>query len=372
VTGERRVVLPYGSYATYLASGHLAYMRGNSLMAVPFDARHRVVTGSPIPVVDGVTMQPTGAGCFTCSNSGTLFYITGPAQTVRRRLVRWSAGDVAPIAVPEQVIEEPRLSPDGRRIVFGVRLASSDLWVFDFESETASRLTLDGDNFAAIWTPDGERVTFSSNRFGSCEIFSQRIADNATERIAASDCDLVPGCWLAGGRALLFTEYHPQRGAGIWMIEPDAGTQAHTLIEGFGNTVCPAISPDGAWLAFVSDVSGELEVYICRFTDCRAKTQISVDGGSEPVWARDGSSLYYRSGSRIMHAAFNSATGARVGRPQVVVDGPFEPGAVTGLPNYDVDVNGRLYLVAQTAHQAEPTAVSVVVNWFDDVTHRLS
>lgn len=331
-----------------------------------------MVTGSPVPVIDGVTMQPTGSGCFTCSNSGTLFYVTGPAQTVKRRLVRWSAGNIVPMAIPEQVIEEPRISPDGMRIVFGVRSASSDLWMFDFDSETSSRLTFDGDNFAAIWTPDGDRVTFASNRFGSCEIFSQRIVDSVAERVATGDCDLVPGCWRPDGRMLLFTEYHPQRGAAIWMIEPAAGDRPQRLIGGFGNTVCPAISPDGAWLAFVSDVSADLEVYITRFSDRHAKTQISVDGGSEPVWARDGSSLYYRSGSRIMRAEFDSKRGARVGRPLPVVDGPFEPGATTGLPNYDVDANGELYLVTQTSQQAEPTALSVVVNWFADVTHRLA
>jgi DNA-binding winged helix-turn-helix (wHTH) protein len=371
VTGERRIVLPYGSYATYLATGHLAYMRGNSLMAAPFDVQHSVLTGPPIPVVDGVTMQPTGAGCFTCSNSGTLLYVTGPAQTVKRRLVRWSTGDIAPMAIPEQVIEEPRISPDGTRMVFGVRSASSDLWMFDFESQTTSRLTTDGDNFAAIWTPDGQCITFSSNRFGSCEIFSQRVADGVAERVAATDCDLVPGCWLSDGRILLFTKYDPQRGASIWTVQPARGDEPQKVLGGFGNVLCPAISPDGAWLAFVSDVSAHLEIYVTRFSDCRARTQVSMDGGSEPVWARDGCSLYYRSGSRIMRTAFNSVTGARVGRPEPVVDGPFEPGAVTGLPNYDVDANGGLYLVAQTSQQAEPMAVSVVVNWFADVAHRL-
>lgn len=370
-TGERHVVVRHGSCARYVPTGHLVYTRAGAIMAVAFDEGRLEPRGAAIPVVDQVMTQPTGAGHFAFSQNGCLLYLTGEPQDVKRRLV-WVNGEQAdPLELVEQAIEEPRLSPDGARAAFGIRGKTSDIWIHHLSDGTMTRMTFEGDNFAPIWTPDGTRLTFSSNRRGPCHIFSLRIDDGETTEVLGGDYDLVPGSWSPDGKILLFTEYDPKTGANIWMCQPGSGTPPRALVRSRANDFGPACSPDGHSFAYTSDESGRFEVYLFPFPDAGAKTQISIDGGAEPVWSRDGR-LYYRSGSSVMMAAIDLATRTRRGASRRIADGPYQPGAVAGLPNYDVGADGRLLMIAQTAAQAQPDRLSVTVNWFADLVSRLA
>ena len=372
VSGERHVVVRHGSCARYVPTGHLVYMRGGSMMAVAFDAERLAVRGAAIPVVDQVMTQPTGAGHFAFSQNGCLLYLTGEAHDVKRRLV-WAddRGHVEPLELGEQAIEEPRLSPDGARVAFGIRGKTNDIWIHHLTDGMLARVTFDGDNFAPIWTPDGMRLTYSSNRAGPCHIYWQGSDDREATELLGGDYDLVPGSWSPDGRILLFTEYNPGTGANIWMCEPGSGAPPRALERSRANDFGPACSPDGRSFAYTSDESGRFEVYLVQFPDFGIKTQISVDGGAEPVWSRDGR-LYYRNGSSVMAVEVDLGTRKRIGAPRRVADGPYQPGAVTGLPNYDVASDGRLLMIAQTAAQAQPDRLSVTVNWFADLVSRLA
>ncbi|MBZ5555953.1 MAG: winged helix-turn-helix domain-containing protein [Acidobacteriia bacterium] len=371
-TGERRVLVHHGSCARYLPTGHLVYMRGGSIMAVAFDAERFAVRGSAIPVVDQVMTQPTGAGYFTCSQTGCLLYLTGESHDVKRRLVWLDAnGRVEPLRIPAHAIEEPRISPDGRRVALGIRGTTNDIWIHDIDRSTLTRVTSEGDNFAPIWSPDGTRITFSSNRHGPCHIFSQDLEQTEAQQLVGGDHDLVPGSWSPDGRHLLFTEYNPQTGAGIWVYTPLGGKPPRALIRTRWNDFEPAMAPDGRSFAYTSDESGRFEVYLSPFPEFGAKTPVSVDGGAEPVWSRDGR-LYFRSGSSVMMATIDLENRQRIGAPERVADGPYQPGAVAGLPNFDVGAGGRLLLIAQTAAQAQPDRLSVTVNWFTDLASRFS
>ncbi len=370
--GERHGVVRHGSCARYVPSGHVVYLRGGSLMAVAFDAARLETCGSAIPVADRVMTQPTGAGHFAFSNTGCLLHLTGDAHDVKQRLV-WvdEQNNQEPLALADQAIEEPRLSPDCTRVAFGIRGKSNDIWIHDFATGSLTRVTYDGDNFAPIWTSDGARVTFSSNRNGPCHIFSQDLDGGHIIELVGGDYDLVPGSWSSDDAVLLFTEYNPGTGANIWMCTPGSGTPPRALVRSRANDFGPACSPDGRSFAYTSDESGRFEVYLFPFPDFGVKTQISVDGGSEPVWSRDGR-LCYRSGSSVMVADIDLATRTRVGAPRRIADGPFQAGAVAGLPNYDVAADGRLVMIAQTSAQAQPDRLSVTVNWFEDIAGRLA
>jgi serine/threonine-protein kinase len=371
-SGERHGVVRHGSCARSVPSGHVVYLRGGSLMAVAFDAARLETQGSTIPVADRVMTQPTGAGYFAFSNTGCLLHLTGEAHDVKRRLV-WvdRQAHLEPLALPDQAIEEPRLSPDGTRVAFGIRGKSNDIWIHDFTTGALTRVTHHGDNFAPIWTPDGTRMTFSSNRNGPCHIFSRDLDGGNVVELVGGDYDLVPGSWSPDGAVLLFTEYNPGTGANIWMCTPGSGRPPRALVRSRANDFGPACSPDGRSFAYTSDESGRFEVYLFPFPDFGMKTQISVDGGSEPVWSRDGR-LCYRSGSSVMVADIDLATRTRIGAPQRIAEGPFQPGAVAGLPNYDVAADGRLLMIAQTSAQAQPDRLSVTVNWFEDIASRLA
>lgn len=373
-TGERRRLLRHATCARYVPTGHIVYMRAGSMMAVPFDANRRMVTGSAVPVVDRVMTQPTGAGHFAFAETGSLIYLTGEARRVQQQLVKIDAdGGVHGVPVPQQAIEEPRLSPDGRKLAIGIRAATNDIWVYDFARSTLTRVTFDADNFAAVWTPDAARLTFSSNRAGPCQIY-WRPADGAgpDERIVGSDYDLVPGPWSRDGDVLIFTEYHPETGASIWMCSPLKGTAPRPLLRSRFNEYSPALSPDNHWLAYTSDESGRAEVYVVSFPTLDRKVQISIDGGAEAIWARDGRRLYYRRGSSIMSVDIGDGPELVASSAQQRCEGPYLSGAMTGLPNYDVTAEGDFLMIRQDAEQARPEQLSVIVNWFADLSRQFT
>lgn len=372
VDGGHRVVHRFGSCPRYVPTGHLVYMRGGSLMAAPFDLDGLRVTGSPMPVADEVMTQPTGAGYFSCSRDGMLVYLTGEAHDVMQRLVWASGADVAATGVAERIIEEPRLSPDGRTIAFGIRKATSDIWTLALDRGIQTRLTFGGDNFAPVWTRDGRRLTFSSNRSGPCQIFCQALDETEPTLLVAGEHDLVPGSWSPDDRLLLFTEYNPQTGAGIWVCDPRHGSAPQPLLRPRGNAFAPAFSPNGRAFAYASDESGRMEVYAAAFPDCSRSARISDDGGSEPVWSTDGSRLCYRHGSSVLSVEMEGAARRIGSTSSPVAEGAYQAGAVTGLPNYDVAGDGRLLLVAQSAITAQPASLSVTVNWFADIASRLA
>lgn len=324
-----------------------------------------------MPVVDDVMRQPTGAGYFSFSLDGSLVYLAGDAREVMQRLV-WSAdGNVTASGIAEPLIEEPRLAPDGRRIAFAIRTATSDIWTRHSEGGTPSRLTFEGDNFAPVWTRDGTGLAFSSNRNGPCQIFAQALDAAEPSLLVSGNHDLVPGSWSPDGSGLLFTEYNPERGAGIWVCAPSSGVAPRALVRSRANTFAPAFAPDGRCFAYASDETGQLEVFVAAFPDGGGKAQLSVGGGSEPVWSADGLRLFYRSGSRIFAVAMDSANRRAIGERVCVADGPYQPGAMTGLPNYGVAPAGRLLLVAQSSAVVNPDQLSVTVHWFADLVNRL-
>jgi len=367
-----RIVHKFGSCPHYAPTGHLVYTRGGSLMAAPFNLSTLEVTAPSMPVADDVMTQPTGTGYFSFSRDGCLVYLTGEAHEVMQRRVGADQANMTAIGIAERTIEEPRLSPDGRRIALGIRKATSDIWTHDFQRGGLTRVTFGGDNFAPIWTRDGHRLTFSSNRSGPCQIFWQALEEPEPTLLVGGEYDLVPGSWSPDGALLLFTEYNPQTGAGIWVCSPHDGGTPRPLVRSRANAFAPACSPDGLAFAYASDESGRLEVYAAVFPDGSARRQISRDGGSEPLWSRDGRRLFYRNGSRILAVAMDGAERQSDSASVSLVDGPYQPGAVTGLPNYDVAADGRLLLVAQSAVAAQPEHLSVTVNWFADVARRLA
>ncbi len=371
-TGQRRTVHRYGCSARYVPTGHLVYMRGGSLMAVPFDLDTLTAGGSSMPVVEDVMTQPTGAGYFSVSQDGCLVYLTGAAHDVTQRLVWAADGAVTAAGIAEPLIEEPRLSPDGRRIAMAIRTRTSDIWVHDCERGTRVRLTFDGDNFAPVWTRDGRRLAFSSNRNGPCQIFSQALDDAEPTLLVGGEHDLVPGSWSPDGSQLLFTEYNPESGAGIWMCAPTDHAAPRSLVRSRANTFAPAVAPDGRSFAYASDESGQLEVYVAAYPGGGDVSQVSAGGGAEPLWSADGRRLFYRRGSQVFAVAMDPATRRTDTDRMCVAEGPYQPGAVTGLPNYDVAPDGRLLLVAQSSAIAHPDRLSVTVHWFADLMKRLA
>ncbi len=377
-TRERRNLFQGGTQPRYVPSGHLVYAQGGSLMAVPFDPQRLAVTGAAVPVVEGV-LQSTfnGAAQYSFSASGSLVYVPGGVQATQRRLV-WvnRNGAEHPVAAPAHAYQFPHLSPDGRQIAVGVVEQESQNWLYDLTRETLTRFAFEGKfNNNPIWTRDGKRIAFQSNQSnkeGAANIYWQ-LADGSggQERLTTSDYPNAPLSWSLDGQLLAFTEINPATGYDIWVLRLSDRKAQPFLRTPFNESV-PQFSPDGRWLAYISDESGRWEIYVQPYPGPGGKWQISTEGGTEPVWNPNGRELFYRSGDKMMAVEIVTQPGFSAGKSRVLFEGRYEPTPAT-FPDYDVTPDGQRFLMLKPAEQegGAPTQINVVLNWFEELKRRV-
>ena len=380
-TGQRRNLIQRGMSPRYASSGHLVYAQGGSLMAVSFDPQRLEVTGTAVPVVDGVLQSPvTGAAQYTISATGSLIYVPGGVQATQLSLV-WvnRHGAEQPIAAPEHAYFTPRLSPDGRRVAVGITDSDSQIWLYDLSRDTMTRFTFDGDyNPVPAWTPDGKRIAFESNKEGTPNLFWQLADGNGgLERLTTSDYIQVPMSWSPDGKLLAFMEVNPITGVDIWVLrtgDPSAGSGQIRKSQPFLRTPfsegAPAFSPDGRWLAYISNESGRYEVYVQPYPGPGGKWQISTEGGTEPKWNPGGRELFYRSGEKMMAVDVATQSGFAAGKPRMLFEGRYELSPVQS-DNYDVSSDGQRFLMLKPTAQAAPTQINVVLNWFEELKQKV-
>jgi eukaryotic-like serine/threonine-protein kinase len=398
-TSERRSLIREGTQPRYAPSGHLVYAQGGSLMAVAFDPQRLMSTGAAVPVVEGVLQSAvSGAAQYSISATGSLVYVSGGVQSARSRLVWVSRNGVEqPLAAPAQAYLGPRLSPDGRRIAIAIEGQETQIWQYDLFRDTLTRFTFEGNsNLVPVWTPDGKRIAFISNKEGPQNLFWQ-LADGGggLERLTTSDYTDVPHSWSPDGKLLAFVEVSPITGWDIWVLRmgdsstgsgqapsaesgqapsPDSGQGRKTqpfLRTPFNESV-PRFSPDGRWLAYISDESGRFEIYVQPYPGPGGKWQISTEGGTEPAWNPNGRELFYRSGDKMMAVDIATQPGFAAGKPRMLFEGPYEPAPITN-PNYDVSPDGQRFLMLKPVEQeqAAPTQINVVLNWSEELKRRV-
>jgi len=362
-TGERTVVVQGGSNPRYLASGHLLYVRNGTIMSVPFDVDGLTVTGTAVAVLEGVMQSSDGAAQFSISPNGHAAYVAGGLGSEERRLVMVGRdGAVTPLSAPPHPYRWPRVSPDGQKVLVTVEGAPPDLWLYDLRSGAATQLTFDAGATFAAWTRDGQRVIYTSSRNGPPNLFVTPIAQPApAERVVSSEHMQIAGSWSADGDTLAFVERRPDTGRDILLVSPRARRPAPWLASPSDEST-PRISPDGRWLAYVSNQSGQDEVYVKPVAGGERVYPISTGGGAEPVWGTNPGELFYRNPDGMMLATFDGTT-ARESRAQLLFKGEFAGGTIDS-PNYDVMPDGQRFIMIQR-QSAVPTTLHVLLNWFD-------
>jgi len=375
-TGERRNLIQGGTHPRYAPSGHLVYAQGGSLMVMPFDAQRLAVTGAAVPVVEGVLQSTSsGAAQYSFSATGSLVYVSGTVQATEQRKLVWVTrnGVEQPLAAPVHDQRNPRLSPDGRRLAMTIDEPETQVWLYDLSREMLTRLTFEGnDNIFKVWTPDGKRIAFNSNKEGPGNIF-WLLADGSggLERLTTSKYNQAPSSWSPDGQLLAFTENNPTTGWDIWVLRMgDRKTQP--FLQTRFNEGMPQFSPDGRWLAYVSDESGRYEVYVQPYPGPGGKSQISTDGGTEPMWNRNGRELFYRNGNKMMAVDAATQPSFSVGKPRMLFERAYEPGPLP-VANYDVSSDGQRFLMLKLVEQeqAAPTQINVVLNWFEELKRKV-
>lgn len=375
-TGSEKVVVRRGSQPHYLASGHVAYAVGDAIEVVRFDAERLEAHGSPVPVLPTAAASPP-IPQFDVSSNGTLAYVEGRIPSTARTLV-WvdRDGREEPLRAPARFYGHPRISPDGTRLVVDTLDDEADIWTWDFTRETLTRLTFGrARDVAPIWTPDGRHVLFQSDRDGPRHVY--RLAADGTgniERITDSVGIHVPSSMALRGSRLLFTVMGPQLRPALMTAALDANLRPGPLLSASYGTAHAEVSPNERWLAYVSWESAEAEVFVRPFPDVMAaRWQVSVNGGGQPVWSRDGHELFYlNSESVLMRVPIDASTGWKSTTPTKVLElRDFFVEFPTAVRLYDVAPDGRRFLLVKQTHedetnQSERPHLVVVQNWPDE------
>jgi Tol biopolymer transport system component len=368
-SGQRKC--PFGGMSPhFLETGHLAYVRTGTLFVARFDPAKLDVVGDRVAVVEGIRYIPDTA-LIAYSRAGTLAYIAAPEGSHQSTLV-WvdRAGNERSTGTPGREFSQPRLAPDDRRVVVTVTGATEDSWLYDFGRETLDRVTVEGGGFP-VWTPDGRRITFASRKGGPYDIYWKPLdGSRPDEPLLSDEGTKYPFSWTPDGRTLAVVRVNPKTFQDIWLVTlGNTVKESPFLITQFREGA-PTFSPDGRWLTYVSDESGRAEVYVRPVPGPGEKWTISSDGGSEPVWSRNGRQIFYRRGDAMYVVDVQTSPTFSAGKARKLFEKHFAPSSAF-WPNYDVSADGeRLLMVKDLSRPAGPSRINVVLNWYEELKQK--
>jgi len=388
-TGQSKVVIESGKAGQYATTGHLVYGQptGGTLMAVPFDLEMLETTGRPVPVLEGVRQSSAGALDYSLSSDGTLAYLTGEHELSLPGTLVWVDRDGGEVQLSvEEPLENPRyprLSPDGRKLALTTGTGDAgDIWVYDLAGQPPYPLVFEGANGHPVWTPDGKRVAFNSsdiNLINSMNLYWIP-ADGSTlepELLLQDDTSSVtPEDWTPDGKELLFGQMDttsPQRRSGANDImalsldtksKPKLVVQTEYSVPRSRTGGLASLSPDGRWLAYVSSVTGEPEIWVRPYPGPGAPVRISPRGGLEPIWSHDGQELFYLEGDKMMAVKIETQPEFRSQPPEVLFEESYSH---QNRGSYDVAADGRFLMIRGFDSDSDLNQINVITNWFEEL-----
>jgi hypothetical protein len=365
---SRRRIVVASSNAVYAPPGYLLFLRERTLMAQRFDAGTTRVDGEAFPITENVDYVPIDIrGYFSVSQNGVLIYASGIADESQLTWFDRSGKVLGKLGKPG-LLQWPAISPDEATVVVDRRDPQSglpDLWLQDVARETESRLTTDSRSEFPIWSADGNAVVFRSLRQGRGIVSRKSINSTADiEELKSGIADASPLDWSKDGRYLIEQTYTPLTRFDLWVVPLVGDGKPFPYLQTTFNEHHARLSPNGQWLAYASDENDRNEIYVQSFPSPGSKRQISRNGGTFPVWSRDGTQLFYFGDDRTMMAVeVKAGTSFDAGSPKTL----FETRLGCCEIWFDVTKDGR-FLIPTLVGQADSSPLTVVINWAAGLT----
>jgi serine/threonine-protein kinase len=374
-TRERTVALTGGQFGRYVRTGHILYQRYETMYAVPFDPGRLDVTGPAVPVLEDVAYSPGDArGGFAVSDNGTLAYVKGSVLDPERQLV-WvdRDGNEEPLMAAWGRYDAPVLSPDGRRVAFMRSPGSKpDIWVYDAARRGDLTPVTRDDRMARlpVWTRDGMRIIYQVEQPAFDVFVRDWEAGTPADVLLVSGFDKYPSSISPDGTELAFHVARAIQGSrDIWIVslEGDGKPRAFRATE--NDEQQAVFSSDGRWIAYQSDESGQIEIWMESYPSAGSvRRQITTTGGESPRWGAGGE-LFFVRGDQMVAVQIDLGSG-RPGAETVLFEGSYRY-RLAPWTNYDVTADGQRFLVVKERPGAEPREVLVVLNWFEELKAKL-
>jgi eukaryotic-like serine/threonine-protein kinase len=362
LTGQRRVVADRGTYPFELPNGQVGFAFGNGIVGRAFDASRLEVSGAPVPLVADAVRGSTGALQVAVAQNGTIAY--SPGVPPQRRPLVWvdRLGKSTPIPQPPATYSFPKLSPDGTRIVMNRADPESDVWVYDLTRGTSTRVTSNGGNVWPIWSGDGSSVTFASARGGHAELHSKPADGTGQEETITTTSSIQsPQSWSRDGALLAYTEVDSVTGSDIVVLARGLGMIPRPFVQTPFQEGSAVFSPDGHWVAYLSDETGVSEVYLRPYPGPGQRWQVTTAGGLEPLWSKHGHEIVFRRSNEVWAVDVKLDQHPIVGQPHRLFGGPYaRPSTVRA--NYDVTSDGERFLMVPSDDPPR-SVIEVITNW---------
>ena len=375
-SNQRKHLVSGGANPHYVPTGHVVYGVNQTLRAVPFDLERLTVTGDPVPVLEGVFTERTGVAHFSVAQDGSLVYVTDPGDA-RRSLV-WvdREGRETPIGAEPRLYRSVQLSPDERQAVLQVGPEiGGDLWVYNLARDSPNQLTFDSAmrNRYPIWTVDGERIVFTSTREEVHGLWSIAADGTGQEELLSlgSLTGRAGSSWSADGQALVLMELRDERTlVDIGVLSMAGDGTIEWLLEGASSEASPDVSPDGQWMAYTTNESGQWEVFVTPFPNVGdGRWKVSPDGGLAPLWGADSRDLFFQtSDGTIMLATNGTEPTFSPGTPVPLISGPYVIGRPPFPRSFDVSSDGQqLLMIREDTIASSDQQIVFVQNWFEEL-----
>jgi eukaryotic-like serine/threonine-protein kinase len=351
------------------AAGRLLTVQQGTLVSFPFDEKAARVTGPPTRIADTIpTGNPPGYAPFSVAGREALAF---SSPLARSRQLMWFDRSGRRLGTVGEAgdYSTPRLSPDGKKLAVAIREESksdTDLWLFDFSRQTWSRFTFDpATERAPLWSPDGRRIVFTVGGINSVlDLYEKPASGSGEPRLAiGSSLDKFPTDWSHDGRFVVYHTFGGKTFWDIWVAPMDGGKPFPFLATKY-TEVQGQISSDGRWMAYTSDESGRLEIYVTGFPDKHGRWQISSTGGTQPWWRGDGKEIFYLGPDQtLMSVSVEAGDSFESGVPTKLFKASFPMLIPAYWGNYSVSPDGQRFLVSELVTETASTPINVVLNW---------